>query len=160
MLYLWLLGFSNKGLIHQLKMLAHRNRIFDADGNGVFVTTLLPDKQARFMAEFKRETDEIRAKAREAVEESKRRREAAGANDEEEAPDAIPVGGDDGVVAGSDMTEAIGFRGNKVDGAYDVVEIIQKERFEAIRRGDDSFHILYAVQPPERDCRSSQENQS
>lgn len=114
----------NKGLIHQLKMLAHRNRIFDADGNGVFVTTLLPDKQARFMAEFKRETDEIRAKAREAVEESKRRRESAGANDEEEAPDAIPVGGDE-------MTEAIGFRGNKVDGAYDVVEIIQKERFDA-----------------------------
>lgn len=117
----------NKGLIHQLKMLAHRNRIFDANGEGVFVTTLLPDKVSRFMNEFKRETDEIRAKARAAVEETNRKRVAFA---EDAAPDAIPADEEEGD-ADTNITSSIGFRGNKTDGDYDVVEIAHKERFDA-----------------------------
>jgi protein LTV1 len=114
---------KNKGLLNQLKMLSHRNRIFDANNEGVFVTTLLPDKASRFMAEFKRETDEIRAKARDAVEASKQRtaeQVAVGLamEEEEEAPEAVPT--DTNVTQGTSASAA----------DYDVVELVQKERFD------------------------------
>lgn len=114
---------KNKGLLHQLKMLSHRNGIFDSDKDGVFLTTLLPDKVSRFMSEFKRETDEIRAKAKEAMEAANKRREervAAGLPaEDEEAPDAVPI---DGSGAGAPSND---------DNDFQVIEIAQKERFDA-----------------------------
>lgn len=56
---------KNKGLIQQLKLLTHRAGVFDTDHKGgVFLTTLMPDKQARFAEEFQRETERIRDEAR------------------------------------------------------------------------------------------------
>lgn len=54
---------KNKGLIHQLKHMALKRGVFDSNKNGVFVTTLLPDKKARFVEEYRRETEELKALA-------------------------------------------------------------------------------------------------
>ncbi|CCW59647.1 unnamed protein product [Phytomonas sp. EM1] len=55
---------KNKGLIHQLELLAYRAGAFDADSRGgVYKTTLASEKKARFAEEFRRETEQIRAEA-------------------------------------------------------------------------------------------------
>jgi protein LTV1 len=55
---------KNKGLIQQLKYLSHHAGAFDSDARGTYMTTLLPEKQQRFIEEFQRGTEEIRRAAR------------------------------------------------------------------------------------------------
>lgn len=57
----------NKGLIQQLKFLAHQAGAFDSDQKGVYLTTTVSDKQTRFVEEFRQGTAEIRALARQRV---------------------------------------------------------------------------------------------
>lgn len=60
---------KNKGLIHQLKMLAHRAGVLDVDRHGgVFLTTVPSNRQSRFAAEFHAETERIRHEARQRME--------------------------------------------------------------------------------------------
>jgi protein LTV1 len=49
----------NIGLLHQLQRMVHRQGVFDSNRDGVFVTTLLPDKESRFAQEFKEETERL-----------------------------------------------------------------------------------------------------
>ncbi|KAG5474093.1 hypothetical protein CUR178_04204 [Leishmania enriettii] len=53
----------NKGLIQQLKYLSHHVGAFDSDAGGVYMTTVLPEKQQRFVEEFQKGTEEIRRAA-------------------------------------------------------------------------------------------------
>ncbi|GET90426.1 hypothetical protein, conserved [Leishmania tarentolae] len=55
---------KNKGLIQQLKYLSHNAGAFDSDARGVYMTTVLPEKQQRFVEEFQKETEGIRRAAR------------------------------------------------------------------------------------------------
>ncbi|KAG5490408.1 hypothetical protein JKF63_00528 [Porcisia hertigi] len=55
---------KNKGLIQQLKYLSHHVGAFDSDARGVYMTTILPEKQQRFVEEFQKGTEEIRRAAR------------------------------------------------------------------------------------------------
>ncbi|KPI90710.1 hypothetical protein ABL78_0146 [Leptomonas seymouri] len=55
---------KNKGLIQQLKYLSHHAGAFDSDGRGTYMTTLLPEKQQRFVEEFQKGSEEIRQAAR------------------------------------------------------------------------------------------------
>ncbi|KPA80503.1 hypothetical protein ABB37_04719 [Leptomonas pyrrhocoris] len=68
---------KNKGLIQQLKYLTHHAGAFDSDGQGTYMTTLLPEKQQRFVADFQKGTEEIRQAARVRV--AQRRQAAAAA---------------------------------------------------------------------------------
>ncbi|TPP52778.1 hypothetical protein CGC21_28265 [Leishmania donovani] len=51
---------KNKGLIQQLKYLSYHAGAFDSDARGVYMTTILPEKQQRFVEEFQKGTEEIR----------------------------------------------------------------------------------------------------
>ncbi|CBZ23889.1 conserved hypothetical protein [Leishmania mexicana MHOM/GT/2001/U1103] len=55
---------KNKGLIQQLKYLSHHAGAFDSDARGVYMTTILPEKQQRFVEEFQKGTEEVRRAAR------------------------------------------------------------------------------------------------
>lgn len=55
---------KNKGLIQQLKYLSYHAGAFDSDARGVYMTTILPEKQQRFVEEFQKGTEEIRRAAR------------------------------------------------------------------------------------------------
>ncbi|SYZ67669.1 hypothetical_protein [Leishmania braziliensis MHOM/BR/75/M2904] len=55
---------KNKGLIQQLKYLSHHVGAFDSDARGIYMTTVLPEKQQRFVEDFQKGTEEIRRAAR------------------------------------------------------------------------------------------------
>ncbi|EAN93064.1 hypothetical protein C3747_47g284 [Trypanosoma cruzi] len=55
----------NKGLIHQLQNMALSAGTDMSPKGELYTTTVLPDKQARFLEEFQREAEEIRQAARE-----------------------------------------------------------------------------------------------
>ncbi|KAF8276030.1 hypothetical protein TcBrA4_0128830 [Trypanosoma cruzi] len=55
----------NKGLIHQLQNMALSAGTDMSPEGELYTTTVLPDKQARFLEEFQREAEEIRQAARE-----------------------------------------------------------------------------------------------
>ncbi|CCW67369.1 unnamed protein product [Phytomonas sp. Hart1] len=55
---------KNKGLIHQLELLAYRAGVFDTDSHGgVYTTTMTSEKKKRFAEEFRNETERIRLEA-------------------------------------------------------------------------------------------------
>ena len=68
---------KNKGLIQQLKYLSHQAGAFDSDSRGTYMTTLLPEKQQRFVDEFQKGSEEIRRAARMRL--AQRRQQAAAA---------------------------------------------------------------------------------
>lgn len=79
---------KNKGLINQLKMMSHKNRIFDSNKDGVFLTTMLVDKKVRWIDEFRKSTEETLAAANERYQEYLARKQArrdAGLPSEDEA---------------------------------------------------------------------------
>lgn len=116
---------KNKGLINQLKMMAHRNRIFDSNSDGVFVTTLLPDKVSRFMAEFKQQTDEIHRQAKESYEAKLRSREERAARGE--GLDEQQEGGTDGPSEAAETAQA---QGSDSEEEFEYVEIRAKEKMD------------------------------
>ena len=79
---------KNKGLINQLKHMAHKRGAFDSNRDGVFVTTLLPDKQARFVEAYRRETEELKQEAHERAE---ARRNTEDGPEQEEEEEAAPI---------------------------------------------------------------------
>jgi len=117
---------KNKGLINQLKMMAHRNRIFDSNQEGVFVTTLLPDKVARFMADFKQQTEEIHRQAKEAYAAKLKEREERAARgetvDEGEADDSEHPPNATSAAAAEESAES--------EEEFEYVEIRAKDRMD------------------------------
>lgn len=77
---------KNRGRLHQLRLLSHREGAFDVDtkDGGVFYPAIPSEKQARFAASFAEETERIRAEAaarvRKAQREEAAQRERGGAD--------------------------------------------------------------------------------